>query len=456
MSIYFFFSFFFCIFERKHIIIMKDKSKQVLAYLKDVDVATIIENHITYYCDMRGNPKPSKVILKQKYQYMLHLIITRCKYHQDGICYLNAQFYRDQIFNDQFSDMIATLRRLSIIKLKSYVPKKHSKVIHLLDWNIGYRIVSNKRFLKWEEALKKWKPTPKYEPNKFTDHYNNCLKCLRLIDKEGAQKYINDNIKDKSTLKYHRYSAFVNEFNADEMGIYSIDEQNRIYHFLTSLPRKLRKYYNIKYELDVANSHPLLLNEYLINNYNINNDILLQLYGNSLYHYDGEYLSKLLRDNNIEIGNIPIDVIEYIAKTQHGKFYDDFVVEFGNIKRDKVKKKVFSQVFYSHIDDVYVTKFCMAFMKRFPNVWKVIYNLKEKTNDKLPHLMMKNESMLFRPIIEECWRRGWKVVNLHDALIVFDVKENEAVDVEELKSIIKAVYNKHNLYPTIKLEIGSE
>ena len=67
--------------------------------------------------------------------------------------------------------------------------------------------------------------------------------------------------------------------------------------------------------------------------------------------------------------------------------------------------------------------------------------------------MMKLESTLFKPIIEECWLRGWKVVNLHDALIVFDVKENEATEVKELKAIIETEYNKHNLLPTIKAEI---
>ena len=70
--------------------------------------------------------------------------------------------------------------------------------------------------------------------------------------------------------------------------------------------------------------------------------------------------------------------------------------------------------------------------------------------------MMKLESTLFKPIMEECWHRGWKVVNLHDALIVFDVKENEAVEVKELKAIIEEQYNKYHLLPTIKLEIGTE
>ncbi len=436
---------------------MDNNTKFTLAYLIDVDYAHIVERHITFYCTDEGKSKPNLTILKQKYQYMLHLIINKCRHNQHSTCYLHAQFYRDNIFHDQFFDMINTLSRMTIISLGPYEVGKHSRSICLLDWNIGYKTFPyHKKFIEWQQALKKWKSIPKYERNKFNDHYNECLKCLRLTDKEGAQKYIKDNLLNQSEHRYHYYSACVNEFSSDRMGIYSIDEQGRIYHYLTSLPRELRKYYNIKYELDVANSHPLLLNYNLIYHYNINNNLLLILYSNNIYHYGGEYLRKLLKNNGIEFENIPIDVIEYIAKTQHGKFYDDFIADFGDIERSEIKKKVFSQVFYSHVDDVFVTKFCKAFKKKYPNVWKVIYNLKQKTDDKLPCLMMKNESILFKPILEECWHRGWKVVNLHDALVVFDVKENDAVDVKELKAIIEAVYNKHNLYPTVKLEIGEE
>ena len=427
----------------------------VLAYLADIDIANIVESHISYNC-FGSKPKPSEVILKQKYLYMLHLIITRCKYHKDGICYLNAKFYKDHIFYDHYVDMLSTLSRLAIISLGFYVPTKHSRTICLMDWNIGYRITFNKNFLKWRKELQKWNSVPKYKRNKFTDHYNECLQCLQLTDKDGAQKYISDNLTDKSQHKYHYYSSCVDEFSTDRLGIYNIDEQGRVYHFLTSLPRELREYYNIRFELDIANSHPLLLNYYLIKYYNIDYNLLLILYNNIIHHYDGEYLSILLKNNKIEVHDIPIDVIEYIAKTQHGKFYDDFIIEFGDIERSEIKKKVFSQVFYSHVDDPFVSKFCKAFKKKYPNVWKVIHKLKVETDDKLPHLMMKVESSLFKPIIEECWHRGWKVVNLHDALIVFDVKENEAVGVKELKSIIETEYNKHNLLPTIKLEIGSE
>ena len=172
---------------------MRKNTKFTLAYLTDIDIEHIMDMHITYHCDFEGKSKPSRTILKQKYLYMLHLIITRCKYHKDGICYLHAQFYRDHIFNDHFSDMLSTLCRMAIVNIGTYEPKKHSRSICLLDWNISYRTVQNKKFLKWEQALKKWKPTPKYERNKYIDHYNDCLSCLRLTDKDGARKYISDN-----------------------------------------------------------------------------------------------------------------------------------------------------------------------------------------------------------------------------------------------------------------------
>lgn len=435
---------------------MRNTKSFTLAYLVNIDIDNIVDMHIAY-SDFEGKPKPSTIILKQKYQYMLHLIITKCKYNKDGICYLNEKFYRDHIFYDHFTDMLSNLSRMAIISMGCYVPQNHSTTICLMDWNIGYRTVNNKKFLKWMEVLKKQKPNvPKYESTEFTDYYNECLKCLQLTDKEGASKYIDKTLTNKSEHRYHYHISCIEDFNLKNSGIYSIDEQGRIYHYLTSLPRELRQFYNIRFELDIANSHPLLLNYYLIKYYNIDYSLLNYLYRNTLYHYDGEYLTEYLKINNIEIEGIPKDVIEYVAKTQHGKFYDDFISEFGDIERSEVKKKVFGQVFYSHLDDPFVSKFCKAFQKKYPNVWRVIHQLKVETKDKLPHLMMKTESALLKPIIEECWRRGWKVVNLHDALIVFDVKENENVEVKELKTIIEAEYNKHRLLPTVKLEIGKE
>ena len=113
---------------------------------------------------------------------------------------LNATF----IFYDHFADMVSTLSRLAIISVGDYVPNKHSATICLMDWNIGYRTTTNKRFLKWmgvvADERKRKISSPKYEVNKFTDYYNECLRCLRLTDKRGAQKYISDNLTNKSAI----------------------------------------------------------------------------------------------------------------------------------------------------------------------------------------------------------------------------------------------------------------
>ena len=222
----------------------------------------------------------------------------------------------------------------------------------------------------------------------------------------------------------------------------------------------LRPYYNIKYEFDIANSHPVLFNDILIQYYNINKGVLHiinNIIYNNKYHYDSEYLRNELKNNNIEE---PIfdDVLEYMVKTMQGKFYDDFSEIFNDQDRSEVKTKLFQHVFYSHLKDNnrYSTKYLSAFKQKYPNVWCVIYKSKIITGDKLPHTMMSLESSLFRPILKECWKNGWKAVNIHDALVLLDCKENEGITADDVREIIQKHYHKFGLYPTIKAEIGEE
>ena len=79
--------------------------------------------------------------------------------------------------------------------------------------------------------------------------------------------------------------------------IHSIDDNNRIYHYMTNLPRDLKCFFNIKYQCDIRNSHPLLFNLFLIDKYNISDDIiryLLQIDGNITNEYK-EYKCEIVR-----------------------------------------------------------------------------------------------------------------------------------------------------------------
>ena len=439
---------FIYIFAQRVNIMMKDREKIIIAYLKDIPLETIYERHVLSFCD--GQRKPSKSILMHKYQYLLHIIITRCRQSDEGHCHLNTQFYRDHIFHDHWNNMLLNLSFMGIIDIGSYLVGKHSTTITLMKWNIDYMTSYNVKFIKWAkvEADRRMK-FEQVEVTPFTRKYMKSLTCLRLTRKDDALVYIDEAIKDKETHSYQYHRSCIDDFKEDDIRIFKIDEQGRIYHHLTSLPRSLREFFNIKYELDISNSHPLLLNHYLIKYYSIPLDIIRE--AKAQYHYDVEKLLELLKTNKLDV---PSDVLEYIIKTQLGVFYDDFVDEFGDMERSEVKKRVFSQVFYSHITDRYVSKFCKAFIRKYPNVWKVIRGMKLVTNDKLPHTMMRAESLLFHLILNKCWDRGYKVVNLHDALVVFDVEVNKRVTVYELTTIIKQVYHRFGLYPTVKVEIG--
>lgn len=79
--------------------------------------------------------------------------------------------------------------------------------------------------------------------------------------------------------------------------------------------------------------------------------------------------------------------------------------------------------------------------------FRMTNNVKFKElHNKDPYYGNKNQ------ILEECYRRGRVVVNIHDALVVLNVKANETVTSSDAVRVIENVYNAHGLYPTISVE----
>ncbi|MCL1613708.1 hypothetical protein [Phocaeicola plebeius] len=66
--------------------------------------------------------------------------------------------------------------------------------------------------------------------------------------------------------------------------------------------------------------------------------------------------------------------------------------------------------------------------------------------------MMAEESRIFHEILERCYQHGWKVINIHDAIIVLDVEANN-FDYHELITIMEDVYKSNALYPSISVEV---
>ena len=198
------------------------------------------------------------------------------------------------------------------------------------------------------------------------------------------------------------------------------------------------------------------------------------------------FLHKTFTDSELERlkknreDSIPTDVEKYIQRTFQGTFWDDFVDKFPKVPRREVKQIMFAEVFYSYDNTIYLRdetvkdkfkvkyakKYAKAFREDYPNVWKLIGQIKkigkerlegesddEQKNSFFPCLMMRLEATIFREILSRCYNRGYaNVINIHDAICVI---ENDTLDYssDDIKNIMLEVFGEYGLYPNLKLEM---
>ena len=249
--------------------------------------------------------------------------------------------------------------------------------------------------------------------------------------------------------------------------ITSIDDNKRIYSIATSTPRLLKPFLNIKYSLDVHNSHPLLFNSILMSYYNIPTSLMDKIYpiyekiytSNVESHNVRPFLRKTLITNNIEeenIKSIPIDVLYYMYLTSMGLFWDVTIpkemVDEKNLLRSDIKVLMFREVFYSKKLTARGKEYAKIFAKEFPNVYTVVLDSKRENRTKLANDMMKIESELFGKILVELYAKKFKVISIHDAIVVLDVKQNEKCTEEVVKQVMTDVYRKYGLHPDISVD----
>lgn len=427
--------------------------------------------------------KPNRSILRHKFLFLLHLIISKCIRSRENTIELNSIRLEDVLGND-YSYMLDTLHDMKIINLSAfYEVGEYCRQIKLLDWNIKKETLPN---LKVIEYLDKWKALTqkaKSSYNKieiipsfndkgelilnqkdkrkiskedvdFIENYNNSLSFLEMrYNKEDSIDYVNSLFSSHDSHRYYYYLNCIEEYSKNKNKIYSIDEQDRIYHCLTSLPKKLKSMFNIKYQLDIANSHPLLFSRILINKYKIDNSILKIIYNIKReeyidnIHYATEFFCKMLNNNYI---GVPTDVIKYIYVCSKGMIWDDFTTLFSEYTRDEVKVRAFKEIFYPKNNITPFTEFGKKFIEEYPHVYKAIREIKKV--ERLPLLMMKIESRIMRRILSVCFTNGWKVVNIHDALVILDVVDNNNADPLVFKKIINDIYREYMLHPTIHYE----
>lgn len=429
-------------------------------------------------------------VLIKKYEFFLHNLIKRQISSDNGIAYLNSKVL-EKVFGKDYLLIKRTLHSCGITHSTGYFDTGTTSYGYYLSYDYQNRIKTERKPIfypsqnmveKLNEELKKNKKKVSKSAQEnltddFYDSYVNSLNKLKLVYSKQAQKFIDVHFSQNNNSK-HYYEYILEEYNNSNFFIKVPNlKDNRIYHILTSTPRNLKYFLNIKYTVDIHNSHPLLFAKFVMDRYNIplscRKSLLSSLLEINPYikvYNVRKKLYNLLKQNNIkcsEILDIPLDVLRYLYLVCSGKFWnvviptlEEKTTNTYNIIRQDVKVIMFAQVFYGKSLTSRGKKYAKSFKQQFPNVYSVVLSFKKGLErDKrtvLTHKLMSLESQLFREVLKRLFEKGYKVVSIHDAIVVLNVIENDNLTPEIVKEVLCKVYSEVGLVPDCSTDFYGE
>ena len=443
--------------------------------------------------------------IRNKAIYLVHTIAYRQSTNrEEGVEGASIQYeVLQKVIGQDVYEILKALEVLGYIE-RSYIyiigkSSRHYKVngditsTECVNYTIKKYINKTKELLK--EGVIKRLTTPQFKElygEKFATTYIKNLNQFKIKDRIGFNSYIREQIALEPDKESY-YNYIKESFNSD-FKIYSIDDNNRIYHLLTSLERELKQYLNIRYSIDCKNSHPVLFNFFIFNSKGISIE-LSYLISSILYsvdsslitstsnnHYDIKKLCNILNSNGIEnsiIAKFADDELLYLWKTTTGRFWDDILTEYQGegFDRAEIKQKMFAEVFYSKTPKIAWKTFAKEFKRDYPNVYNLIMRWKEplKHNDlkscllarkkavqlkdmtlmtnqetALPNVMMDIESEIFREVLKALFRKRISAVHIHDAVVVPDTRA--VVEAEQVEDVMRSAYKKFGLHPTFSID----
>lgn len=417
----------------------------------------------------------TKSILHKKFVFLIHIVINRMFEKHQSHAILNASILQYVIGKD-YKNMLETLRVMNIVLCnRKYEPNKTAYGYWVNpDYKITYTLMPplylQDYFEKLNKILEKNNKDNQRQicealnDSRFYEEYNKALSRLKISYPDDLKDYANNSVfRNHNSKSYFHYIAYKYEEGGHH--ITSVDKNGRIYSVLTSTPRSLKYFLNIKFSADIHNSHPLLFNSILLSYYKVSSIIITKL--NDIFsnmstlstHYDRRNLRKTLINNGItkeEIANLPADVLFYLYLTSTGRFWDCVITQescdTNRLLRSDIKVIMFAEVFYSKTLTTYGKQFAKIFKRQFPNVFKVVRREKRADRTKLANDMMKLESQLFREILNSLYRKRFSVLSIHDAVIVLDTKGNAKCTEEVVKKVIHQVYMTHGLCPDVSID----
>ncbi len=490
-----------------------------ISYIEGIDINHLIKAHINLLEENGIKSNINLSILTIKYEFLIHLICRRHINDKFGAVTLNTKVLQT-VFKTTYKTMLDVLTDLQIIIINSYYkPGETSRTITLLKpYNEQIKEKKPSDLLQFNKLNKlcvdalndenkerkqskiKKLETKNPEISSVLETYNQNLKLLRIVDRTEFENYVSEKYYISQRQKDYYLNIqeqYLNNFKSFEYK--SIDSNNRIYSILTETPRYIKNFLNIKYSIDIKNSHPLLFNYFIINKLNINLLLINSFYKYISLNYKSLILKTNITTNNVienisnyicinqkqkdEFARIPIDIWLYILKTSTGRFWDDFkdnFTEYG-LNRNDVKQTIFHEVFYSHSFTAHGKLFANAFQSIYPNVFqlitemkverkfavtiakskaktleeKMIVEMEAENSGETKHIandMMKLESEIFFEILTELYkRRDCKALTIHDAILVLNVNK-KVCEPTTVMNIMQKVYKKYHLRPEFGID----
>lgn len=440
----------------------------------------------------------SREVIKRKSSFLIHNMISRQISSHNDTAYLNAEVLK-HVLGNEYKDILDFLVKENRVKVvEPYVKGVTSKGYRVVDFEKNISCSTKPYFYPYrpyvigleEELTKREKLAQKMAEKNLKKpiykKYQNSLNKLR-IDTDKAKEYIDIHFREEDLKSRHYHLNILEEYQKKQHSIKVPNEiDNRIYHILTRTPRELKYFLNIKYQIDIRNSHPLLFTALIYEKNGIRQNLLkkrqktlnISLYSNkssiedsnekeiketnnSKYNIE-KYICNKLKDTGLDpseidkIRKMPFDVLKYIYLTSTGQFWDMILKEENDkvgeyvLTRQDIKTIMFGQVFYGknlRIPRAY--KYAKQFKEEFPNVYSLILSYKDglKKEDRtvLSHKLMALESKLFREALRRLFDMNFEVVSIHDAIVVLDTPANKNCSVEIVENVLKEVYKEEGL-----------
>ena len=383
----------------------------------------------------------TSIINQIKYEYIIHEInhasIFKKDYYEKGVGLstkiLTRLFGKGTIVKQVLDDL---QKWKFIIKVQESKYKKTSAKYKLHDSIIDLKI----RIQDYDEndsVLIKKLELRNAENKKSYQGQLEILKKFVMINEKGKNHLINKYgclpYRNNKIDVFRRDCCLISILNSK---FFSVRPHitSRVYSSFTSLCRDHRNYIQI-------DGKPMIMTDIS------NSQILLTV---PLIH---NYWNKI---QNLNITDIPQDVIKFQKLAETGHFYEHMAKSIGEIftneeDRKEFKKRVFSEIWFSE-NSRYMTLIKKAFVEEFPTIYHIIWQLKLEDHCNFAISLQKFEaSIMVDKVWKQMYDQGKIVLTLHDAIIC-----NNYEDLELAKTLIRSELLKFGLNPHFKDEECSD